>query len=109
MTGVLGYRRFGAQGGDWGNAITIALAREFPDSVAGIHLNATGAVAPPANPTDQERAWQQTAASYRTQEMDYLNEQQHKPGTVAFALYDNPVGTAAWIVERVQSVERFGR
>jgi microsomal epoxide hydrolase len=42
MTGVLGYSKFGAQGGDWGNAITVALAREFPQSLAGIHLNATG-------------------------------------------------------------------
>jgi epoxide hydrolase len=99
MTRVLGYSRFGAQGGDWGNAITVALAREFPQSLAGIHLNATGA-APAANPTAEEQAWQQAAASYRTQEIDYFNEQQHKPGTVAFALYDNPVGTAAWIVEK---------
>jgi microsomal epoxide hydrolase len=100
MTGVLGYARFGAQGGDWGNAITVALAREFPKSVAGIHLNATGGAAPATNPTDEERAWQQAAASYRTQEVDYFNQQQHKPGTVAFALYDNPIGTAAWIVEK---------
>ena len=35
MTEVLGYARFGAQGGDWGNAITVQLAREFPDSLAG--------------------------------------------------------------------------
>ena len=34
------------------------------------------------------------------QEFDYFNEQRHKPGTVSFALYDNPVGTAAWIVEK---------
>jgi len=100
MTNVLGYRRFGAQGGDWGNAITVALAREFPQSVAGIHLNATGGAAPATNATEEERAWQQAATAYRTQEIDYFNEQQHKPGTVAFALYDNPVGAAAWIVEK---------
>jgi epoxide hydrolase len=100
MTDVLGYSRFGAQGGDWGNAITVALAREFPRSVAGIHLSGTGSVAPSAAASDEERAWLQAAATYRTQEVDYFNEQQHKPGTVAFALYDNPIGTAAWIVEK---------
>src|SRR5262249_2735921 len=100
MTEVLGYRRFGAQGGDWGNTITIALARQFPENVAGIHLNATGGVAPSANPSEEERAWGQAVTAYRTQEIDYFNEQQHKPGTVAFALYDNPIGTAAWIVEK---------
>ena len=101
MTEGLGYSRFGAQGGDWGSAITVALAREFPGSLAGIHLNAGGGAAPPENEmTEDERAWQRAAAAYRTQEFDYFNEQQHKPGTVSFALYDNPLGTAAWIVEK---------
>jgi pimeloyl-ACP methyl ester carboxylesterase len=100
MTSALGYSRFGAQGGDWGNAITVALAREFPQSVVGIHLNATGAGAPGGELTAEERAWQQAAAAHRVQELDYFNEQQHKPQTVAFALYDNPLGAAAWIVEK---------
>jgi len=100
MTQVLGYSRFGAQGGDWGNAVTLALAREFQQSVVGIHLNATGGVAPANDLTEEERAWVQTATAYRAQELDYFNEQQRKPGTVAFALYDNPVGTAAWIIEK---------
>lgn len=100
MTRVLGYSRFGAQGGDWGNAITLALAREFPQSVAGIHLNSVGGGAPTGDLTDEERKWQQAATTYRSQEIDYFNEQQRKPGTVAFALYDNPLGAAAWIVEK---------
>ena len=101
MTEALAYSRFGAQGGDWGSAITRALAREFPDSLAGIHLNMGGGVPPPENEmTDEERAWQRAATTYRAEELDYLNEQQHKPGTVSFALYDNPVGTAAWIIEK---------
>ena len=102
MTEVLGYSRFGAQGGDWGSAITVALARAFPETVAGIHLNASGgsAAPPDSEMTDEERAWRRAAAAYRAEEMDYFNEQQHKPGTVSFALYDNPLGTAAWIVEK---------
>lgn len=99
MTKVLGYTKFGAQGGDWGNSITAGLAREFPESLVGIHLNASGG-APASTPNDEERAWQQAAAAHRAQELDYFNEQQHKPGTVAFALYDNPLGAAAWIVEK---------
>ena len=100
MTRVLGYTKFGAQGGDWGNTVTLALAREFPQSVAGIHLNATGGAPPAGELTAEERTWQQTATAYRAQEIDYFNEQQRKPGTVAFALFDNPLGTAAWIVEK---------
>ena len=54
MTKVLGYSKFGAQGGDWGNTITIALAREFPQNVVGIHLNATGGVAQTGNLSDED-------------------------------------------------------
>lgn len=35
----LGYRRFGAQGGDIGAEVSTWLARLFSDSVCGIHLN----------------------------------------------------------------------
>jgi microsomal epoxide hydrolase len=102
MTEVLGYSKFGAQGGDWGSAITVALARQFPSSLAGIHLNAvTRNPAPPDDEmTDEERAWREAAATYSAQEFDYFNEQQHKPATVSFAIYDHPLGTAAWIVEK---------
>src|SRR5215831_2392036 len=101
MTDVLGYRKFGAQGGDWGSSITTALARAYPDSLIGIHLNAAGGgVGAGADATDEERSWQRAGAAYRTAELDYFNEQQHKPGTVSFALYDNPLGTAAWIAEK---------
>ena len=100
MTDVLGYSKFGAQGGDWGNAITRSLATEFPGNLVGIHLNGTAAAVPESGATDEERAWQAASAAYRTQEFDYFNEQQRKPATVSFALYDNPVGTAAWIIEK---------
>lgn len=36
---VLGYQRFGAQGGDWGSGVTGALAHDHADVVAAIHLN----------------------------------------------------------------------
>jgi microsomal epoxide hydrolase len=101
MTEVLGYARFGAQGGDWGNSITVQLAREFPGSLLGIHLNATGGAAgPEAEWSMEEREWQRVAAAHRATELDYFNEQRNKPATVAFALYDNPLGAAAWIVEK---------
>ena len=39
MTDVLGYPRFGAQGGDWGAAVTTALGYLSPKNVVGIHVN----------------------------------------------------------------------
>lgn len=40
--------------------------------------------------------------AYRQNELDYFNEQPHKPQTVAFALFDHPLGTAALIVEELK-------
>ncbi|HLG97749.1 MAG TPA: epoxide hydrolase [Bryobacteraceae bacterium] len=101
MRDVLGYSRYGAQGGDWGSAVTIQLARQFPGELAGIHLNAASArPSPEAQQSEEERAWVRAAAVYRDTEMDYLREQQRKPQTVAFALSGNPLGTAAWIIEK---------
>jgi hypothetical protein len=39
MTGVLGYRRYIAQGGDWGSAISGWLAHDHPTACGAIHLN----------------------------------------------------------------------
>jgi pimeloyl-ACP methyl ester carboxylesterase len=104
MTKVAGYQRFGAQGGDWGSQVTIQLANQFPASLVGIHLSGAGArPVPDAEQTDEERAWVRAAAAFRQAEMDYFNEQQHKPQTVAFALSDNPLGAAAWIVEKFKT------
>lgn len=104
MTGVLSYPKFGAQGGDWGQAVTIQLAAQFPDAVVGIHLNAAGAGAAgfPEQPSEEERDWQRASVAFRAAEMDYFNEQQHKPQTVSFVLADNPLGAAAWIVEKMK-------
>ncbi|HEX9553225.1 MAG TPA: epoxide hydrolase, partial [Streptosporangiaceae bacterium] len=35
----LGYRRYGAQGGDWGAAVTTFMALDNPDPMLGIHLS----------------------------------------------------------------------
>jgi epoxide hydrolase len=104
MTDVLGYSKYGAQGGDWGFRVTTELAGQFPGALAGIHLNAAaGRPVPEAEQSEEVRAWQRKAAAYRDAEMDYLREQQHKPQTVAFALSDSPLGAAAWMLEKFKT------
>jgi epoxide hydrolase len=104
MTDVLGYARYGAQGGDWGSSITTELGRSNPRSVLGIHINnSLGGSAPPdAEQSSEERAWRRAAAAYRAAESDYAGEQRNKPQTVALALTDNPLGAAGWIVEKLK-------
>jgi epoxide hydrolase len=104
MTQTLGYSKYGAQGGDWGCIITIRLAVEYPDDLVGIHLNsATVRPAPEGGePSAEGREWRAAAAAYSNRESAYASIQGTKPQTVAFALADNPVGTAAWITEKLK-------
>ena len=83
----------------WGSG---RLAIQYPGDLAGIHLNATFLrPAPDEQIKEHERAWMRASAAYRATEGDYAGEHGNKPETVAFALADNPVGTAAWIVENI--------
>jgi microsomal epoxide hydrolase len=106
MTDVLGYRRFGAQGGDWGAFITSRLGVVHPDRLLGIHLNLLTVrrdLAPPAEPTTEEKAYAQQLQHWLREETGYQSIQGTKPQTLAYGLTDSPVGLAAWIVEKFRT------
>ena len=103
MTEVLGYKRFGAQGGDWGGFITSRLGYAHPEPLIGIHLNLLSLrpdTVPPPNPTEKERRYLEELAHWTKEETGYQWIQATKPQTLAYALTDSPVGLAAWIVEK---------
>ena len=52
MKDVLGYERYGAQGGDWGSMISSRLGYANADQVVGVHLNMIGVAPHPANRQD---------------------------------------------------------
>jgi pimeloyl-ACP methyl ester carboxylesterase len=106
MTDVLGYRRFAAQGGDWGAFITSCLGAAYPDRLAGIHVNLLAVrrdQAPPAAPTEEEKAYLEELAHWMREETGYMQIQGTKPQTLAYGLTDSPVGLAAWIVEKFRT------
>jgi pimeloyl-ACP methyl ester carboxylesterase len=106
MTEVLGYPKYGAQGGDIGSRVTVQLALNHRESMVGVHFNglAEGREPPAdAEQTPDERAWRRAVAAYLSTERDYFNIQIHKTQTIAFALSNNPLGTAAWIVEKLKA------
>ncbi|HEU5323533.1 MAG TPA: epoxide hydrolase [Methylomirabilota bacterium] len=106
MTDVLGYRRFGAQGGDWGGFITSVLALRHPARLAGIHLNLLALrrdLPPPAAPTEEERAYLEELRRWQREETGYMAIQGTRPQTLAYGLTDSPVGLAAWIVEKFRA------
>jgi pimeloyl-ACP methyl ester carboxylesterase len=103
----LGYERYGAQGGDWGASVTMALALRDPDHLAGIHLNM--ALADPAalgtfgELNEQEQAALRSFANYNEWDSGYSTEQATRPQTVGYGLVDSPVGLCAWILEKFWS------
>lgn len=105
MTEVLGYQRYGAQGGDWGSAITSCIGYEFQPSLYGIHVNMIGAGPAdgraPAN--DEEKKFFAAAEKFRHEEAGYQAIQGTKPQTLAYGLNDSPAGLAAWIVEKFRT------
>jgi pimeloyl-ACP methyl ester carboxylesterase len=106
MTAVLGYKRFGAQGGDWGAFISSCLGYRFPELMIGIHINLLAVrrdVKMLENPTDEERRYLTQLNHWLKEETGYQWIQGTKPTTLAFALTDSPAGLAAWIVEKFRS------
>lgn len=105
MTDCLGYRRYGAQGGDWGSFITARLAATEPRSLIGIHLNMLPLRRELARYDGDDpalRQYRDELDTFLREETGYQAIQGTRPQTLAFALADSPVGLAAWIVEKFQ-------
>jgi pimeloyl-ACP methyl ester carboxylesterase len=106
MTDVLGYDRFGAQGGDWGAFASSVLGHRYPARILGIHLNMLAVRRDPkmiANPTPEEKTFLDELAHFLKEETGYQWIQGTRPQTLAFGLSDSPVGLAAWIVEKFRA------
>ena len=99
----LGYRRYGAQGGDWGTSVSTGIAQQDPEHVAGIHLNPPLAPPDPAtfdDLTDRERAALASLEQAAEWESGYSQEHATRPQTIGYALVDSPAALCAWIVEK---------
>jgi pimeloyl-ACP methyl ester carboxylesterase len=110
LMGRLGYTRYVAQGGDWGTAVSAAMARQAPAGLLGIHVNFAQMVPAemlghiragdpaPADLSDAEkRAYDQT--SFATYHRGYGVIQGTRPQTIGYSLADTPVGLAAWLLD----------
>ena len=105
----LGYTRYVAQGGDWGNAVTEVMALQRPAGLLAIHTNMSATVPGPVakllpggpEPAglspDEKRAWDQLVDFYANG-LGYAIEMRNRPQTL-YALADSPVGLAAWILD----------
>jgi pimeloyl-ACP methyl ester carboxylesterase len=105
MADVLGYRRFAAQGGDWGAFISAQLGAAHADHVIGIHVNLLSGPreSTPSPQTDEERAYVAELQNWMREEQGYGLIQGTKPQTLSYGLTDSPIGLAAWIVEKFRT------
>ena len=113
----LGYTKYVAQGGDWGNAVTEFMAVQQPPGLVGIHTNMPAAVPaeinaslaagkPPATLTAEERnAWEQLDY-FNKNGVGYAIEMNNRPQTL-FALADSPIGLAAWMIDHDDRSEKL--
>jgi pimeloyl-ACP methyl ester carboxylesterase len=106
----LGYTRYVAQGGDWGNAVTEQMALLAPPELLGIHTNMpatvpdniaealkVGASAPAGLSADEKHAFDQLDYFYK-HGLGYALEMANRPQTL-YGIEDSPVGLAAWMLD----------
>ena len=98
----LGYARYGAQGGDWGSAVTTSLGAQDAAHCAGIHITLAMGTRPHVvgDPTSEEARALQGAQHYADWDSGYSKQQSTRPQTLGYALTDSPAGQAAWILEK---------
>ncbi|PTM95460.1 epoxide hydrolase family protein [Mycoplana dimorpha] len=113
----LGYARYVAQGGDWGNAVTEHMALQQPPGLIGIHTNMPAAVPAEINKSlaagtppgglspDELDAWNQLDF-FNKNGLGYAIEMNNRPQTL-YALADSPVGLAAWMIDHDDRSEKM--
>ena len=105
----LGYKRYVAQGGDWGAGIVNSMGVQAPAGLLGIHSNlpatlpgeagmALGSGVAPEGFSEQERtAFNHLSKSIREGGFTYKTTMTSRPQGVGYSLGDSPAGLAAWL------------
>jgi pimeloyl-ACP methyl ester carboxylesterase len=117
----LGYTKYVAQGGDWGNAISEVMALQQPPGLVGIHTNMAATVPPDVSKAlamggpppaglspDEKHAWDQLDDFYKNG-LGYAIEMNNRPQTL-YGIVDSPVGLAAWMLDHdIRSYQTIAR
>ncbi|HSC59710.1 MAG TPA: epoxide hydrolase, partial [Rhizomicrobium sp.] len=106
----LGYKKYVAQGGDWGNAVSEVMALQQPPGLLAINTNMAATVAPDVSKAiaaggkppyaftpDEQKAWDQLD-DFQRHGLAYAQEMSNRPQTL-YGIADSPVGLAAWMLD----------
>jgi pimeloyl-ACP methyl ester carboxylesterase len=101
---VLGYQRYIAQGGDWGSMVSAMGGLDYAVSKGGgcaaIHINLLSSRVEHDVETDEERQFEERCQPFLRDGRAYSETHRTRPQTLAYAMQDNPVGQAAWIIDK---------
>src|SRR5215218_2515235 len=117
----LGYTRFVAPGGDWGDAVSEQMAVQAPPELIAIHTNMPATVpdeiakalqfgdpAPSGLSADERHAYDQLDSFYK-HGLAYAQEMSNRPQTL-YGIEDSPIGLAAWMLDHdIRSYELIAR
>ncbi len=99
-----GYQRYIAQGGDWGSMVSAMAGlhhgRAQDGGCVAIHLNMLGTRGDAGPANDDERAFEQRCQPFLRDGRAYAETHRTTPQTLAYAMADNPVAQAAWIIDK---------
>ncbi|MFX3634689.1 MAG: epoxide hydrolase family protein [Candidatus Pristimantibacillus sp.] len=108
LMSMLGYERYGVQGGDMGAMIAPELGRVASSHVVGIHVNAATMGFVPFGQveeevlnilTDAEKVRLARLGQFMQERFGFNVIQSTRPQTLAYGLHDSPVGLLAWTCE----------
>lgn len=117
----LGYKKYVAQGGDWGDAVTELMGVIAPPGLAAIHTSLPSVVPddilgalwthqpqPPTLSADEKKAWDQIDFFFK-KGLSYAQQMGNRPQTM-YAIEDSPIGLASWILDHdARSYELIAR
>jgi pimeloyl-ACP methyl ester carboxylesterase len=117
----LGYKRYVAQGGDWGNAVSETMALIAPPELLAIHTNmpatvpaditkalSSGGPVPSGLSPDEKNAYRQLDF-FNKKGLGYANEMSLRPQTL-YGIGDSPIGLASWMLDHdARSYELIAR
>nr|WP_240777005.1 epoxide hydrolase [Nonomuraea basaltis] len=106
LMAMLGYDRYGVQGGDAGSFVAPEMGKLDAGHIVGIHLNAAltfpiGQEGEMDKLTEEERRRWNTMENFND---GYLQTQSKRPQTVSYGLHDSPVAQLAWIMEKFKEL-----